>query len=157
MAWAGTKTNMFYSADEGGLVLTATGLIDDIPDWDSVTSIDFYGDTASSGSYEFVSTLDVNQVYDIDLQAILSTRAFQPGSSWDDRTEYIDEWNDIDGDDLSDVNAQLYVRTTPDNPSGTPTWAAWQPFVNGTTRGRGFQFKAVVTSHNPVQIGRAHV
>ena len=147
----GTATNMFYSVDEGGLVLTATGLIDDITDWDSVSNIDFYGDTSSSGSYQFLSTLDVNQVYDIDLQAILSTRAFQPGNLWDDRTELIDEWDDIDGDDLSAVNAQLYVRATNDNPSGTPTWGDWQPFVNGTTRGRGFQFKVEATSHNPVQ------
>jgi len=147
----GSKTNMFYSSDEGGLVLTATGLIDDITDWDSVSNIDFYGDTSPTGSYQFLSTLDLSQVYDIDLLAILKTRAFQPGSLWDDRVEYIDEWDDIDGDDLSAVNAALYVRTTNDNPSGTPTWGSWQPYVNGTTRGRGFQFKVEATSHNPVQ------
>lgn len=147
----GTKTNVFYSSDEGGLVLTATGLIDDITDWDSVSNIDFYGDTSPAGTYQFVNTLDLNQVYDIDLLAILKTRAFQPGSLWDDRVEYIDEWDDIDGDDLSAVNAALYVRTTNDNPSGTPTWSTWQPYVNGTTRGRGFQFKVEATSHNPVQ------
>ncbi len=147
----GAATSMFYSADEGGLVLTATGLIDDITDWDSVSNIDFYGDTSTSGSYQFLSTLDLNQVYDIDLLAILKTRAFQPGNSWDDRVENIDEWDDIDGDDLSAVNAALYVRTTSGNPSAAPTWSSWQPFVNGTTRGRGFQFKLDATSHNPVQ------
>jgi hypothetical protein len=43
------------------------------------------------------------------------------------------------------------VRTTNDNPSGTPTWNDWQPFVNGTTRGRAFQFRVDATSHNPAQ------
>ena len=147
----GSATSMFYSAEEGGLTLTATGLIDDIPDWDTISSVDFYGDTSSSGSYQFLSTLDLTNVFDIDLLAILKTRAFQPGNAWDERTLDLDDWNDIDGDDLSDVNAQLYVRTTADNPSGTPTWSDWQPFVNGTTRGRGFQFRVDATSHSPSQ------
>lgn len=147
----GSKTDMFYSAEEGGLVLTATGLIDDIPDWDSVSNIDFYGSTSTTGTYEFLSTLDLSAVYDIDLLSILSIRAFEPGSFIDERTEFIDEWDDIDGDDLSAVNAALYVRTTNDNPSGSPTWNSWQPFVNGTTRGRAFQFKVEATSHNPAQ------
>jgi hypothetical protein len=43
------------------------------------------------------------------------------------------------------------VRTTTDNPSGTPTWREWQPFVNNSQRGRGFQFKVVATSSNPAQ------
>lgn len=147
----GSKTDMFYSAEEGGLVLTATGLIDDIPDWDSVSNIDFYGSTSTTGTYQFLSTLDLSAVYDIDLLSILSIRAFEPGSFIDERTEFIDEWDDIDGDDLSAVNAALYVRTTNDNPSGSPTWGSWQPFVNGTTRGRAFQFKVEATSHNPAQ------
>ena len=147
----GSKSSMFYSADEGGLALTATGLIDGIPSWDAITTIDFYGDISSSGSYQFLNTLDLSQVYDIDLLATLKTRAFQPGNAWDERTDLIDAWSDIDGDDLSAVNAQLYVRTTNDNPSGTPTWGSWQPFVNNTTRGRGFQFKVEARSTNASQ------
>jgi predicted phage tail protein len=147
----GSASSMFYSADEGGLALTATGLIDDIPSWDAITTIDFYGNISSSGSYQFLNTLDLSQVYDIDLLATLKTRAFQPGNAWDERTDLIDAWSDIDGDDLSAVNAQLYVRTTNDNPSGTPTWGSWQPFVNNTTRGRGFQFKVEARSTNTSQ------
>ena len=147
----GAKTSMFYSAEEGGLALLAAGQIDEIPDWDAVGAIDFYGATSATGSYQFLSTLDLSQVYDIDLLAILRTRAFQPGASIDERTELIDIWEDIDGDDLSAVNAGLQVRTTTDNPGGTPTWSSWQPFVNGTTRGRAFQFRAQVTTDDPSQ------
>jgi len=147
----GTTSSMVYSTDEGGLALTATGLIDDITSWDAITTLDFYGSISSSGSYQFLNTLDLNQVYDIDLLATLKTRAFQPGNAWDERTDLIDAWSDIDGDDLSAVNAQLYVRTTNDNPSGTPTWGTWQPFVNNTTRGRGFQFKVEARSVNTSQ------
>jgi predicted phage tail protein len=147
----GARTDMIYSSDEGGLALGVSGLVDDIPDWDAVSNIDFYGETVSSGSYQFVSTLDLSVVYDIDLRAILQTRAFSPSAFWDERVDLIDLWDDIDGDDLSATNASLYVRTTNDNPSGTPTWGLWQPFVNGTTRGRGFQFKLEATTSNPDQ------
>lgn len=147
----GASTSMLYSSGEGGLVLAATGLIDEIPDWDAVGDLDFYGNVASSGSYQFLSTLDLGAIYDIDLRSILQTRAFEPNNRWDERTGDIDEWNDIDGDDLSATNASLFVRTTNNNPSGTPTWGLWQPFVNGTTRGRGFQFKMDATSSNPAQ------
>ena len=41
------------------------------------------------------------------------------------------------------------MRRTSDDPSGTPTWSSWQEFVNGTFLGRGFQFKAELTSSDP--------
>ena len=147
----GTYTDMFYSAAEGGLLLNTTGLVDDIPDWDEVSSVDYFGDVASTGEYQFVSTLDLGGTYDMNLRSILKTRAFEPGNTWDERTDLIDLWDDIDGDDLSATNASLYVRTTTDNPSSSPTWGLWQPFVNGTSRGRGFQFKVVATSSNVAQ------
>lgn len=148
----GTLTDMFYSEDEGGILLSHDGLIDDIADWDAdVSNVDFYGDVGTSGSYQFLSTLDLGAKYDLELRSILQTRAFEPGNRWDDRTEFVDEWDDIDGEDLSATNAGLYVRATNDDPSSSPTWGLWQPFVNGTTRGRAYQFKVEVTSHNPAQ------
>ena len=149
--FGGTFSNMFYSAAEGGIALTADGQIDDITDFDAVTSIDFFGDTASSGEYQFASTLDLGAKFDVELLSVLQIRAFQPSDTWDERTELIDAWNDIDADDLSDTDVQLYVRSTNDDPSGSPTYGTWEPFVNNTKRGRGFQFKAVATSNNVSQ------
>ena len=58
----------------------------------------------------------------------------------------IDSWTDFDGPDADSVNAKLYMRSTNDDPSGTPTYSAWREFVNGTFKGRGFQFKTELTS-----------
>ena len=149
--FGGTFTNMFYSSDEGGIALTASWQIDDITDFDSVASLDFFGDLASSGEYQFASTLDLGAKYDVELLSVLQIRAFQPSDTWDERTELIDAWNDIDADDLSDTDVQLYVRSTNDDPSGSPTYGTWEPFVNNTKRGRGFQFKAEATSSNVAQ------
>ena len=43
------------------------------------------------------------------------------------------------------------MRSTNDDPSGTPTYSAWKEFVNGTFKGRAFQFKTELTSADPGQ------
>ena len=147
----GTGTNMAYSSDESALILTASGLIDDVTAFDSLTDLDNFGDTNTSGSYQFLTTLDLGAKYDLELLRTLKTRAFVPADFWDSRTGLIDTWVDTDGTDISLVNAEMYVRSTNDNPSGSPTYGAWQPFVNGTMRGRGFQFKVETTTSDPAQ------
>ena len=150
----GTRTDMAYSTDEVGLILSAGTLIDSMAtdgNWDGLGLIDYIGGSVSEGSYVFSETLDLGATYDIDLRAILKTRTFEPGNLIDDRTTDMDYWDSFDGDDLGSANAGLYVRTTTDNPSGSPTWGIWQPFVNNTTRGRGFQFKLSATTTNSAQ------
>jgi predicted phage tail protein len=150
----GTPTDMAYSSDEVGLILSANTLIDSMAtdgNWDGLGFIDYIGGSVAEGSYVFSETLDLGATYDMDLRAILKTRTFEPGNLIDDRIADIDLWDSFDGDDLGSANAGMYVRTTTGNPSGSPTWSAWQPFVNNTTRGRGFQFKLEATTTNPAQ------
>lgn len=152
--FSGIKTDMVFDTTENGLVLAASTLIDDMAldgNWDGLSFIDYIGGSVSQGTYEYANVLDLGAVYDIDLRAILQTRAYEPGNLIDDRLGDVDEWNDIDGDNLGAVNTSLYVRTTTTDPAGSPTWASWQPFVNSTTRGRGFQFKVVADSTNSGQ------
>ena len=58
----------------------------------------------------------------------------------------IDTWTDVDGAAVNNVNAELYIRSTNDDPSGSPTYGAWAPFNSGTFKGRGFQFKTELKS-----------
>ena len=58
---------------------------------------------------------------------MLQIRAFQPSDSWDERTALIDTWNDIDADDLSDTDVQVYVRE-----ALTMTQAAARPMERGS-------------------------
>ena len=137
----GTFSQSFNSVDEGGITLEADGQIDDITDFDSVTNLDFFGNVVSIGSYIFANTLDMGAVYDVELLANLQITSINPDDFWDSRSDNIDTWNDIDADDLSETNAELYSRSTNDDPSGSPTYGTWEPFANSTKRGRGFQFK----------------
>ena len=149
--FTGTFTRAFNSVTEGGISLSGKGLIDDITDFDAVTNLDFFGGVESTGSYLFANTLDLSAKYDVELLANLELRNINPDDFWDARTELIDSWTDIDADDFNETDAELYVRSTADDPSGTPTWSTWEPFVNSTKRGRGFQFKIEMATDNTSQ------
>jgi len=142
----GTKTNVFYSEEFDALVLDGTGTIDTILDFDLISAFDYLSDTWPEGNYVFTNTLDLGAVFSLDLSRYFVTRGFFPNDLIDSRTAEIDFWSDFDGAVNDSVNSVLYLRRTNDDPSGTPTWGEYQPFVTGTFLGRGFQFKAVLQS-----------
>ena len=149
----GTKTDCFYSDDLDALVIDGNKNIDDasITDFDAITSFDFLGDILSSAEYQFNNTLDLGARFSLDIKRRFVTRAFFPNDTIDARTALINTWNDFDGTEADAVNAKLYMRRTDDDPSGTPTYTAWQEFVAGTFKGRAFQFKAELTSADIAQ------
>lgn len=149
--YQGNKTDVFYSFDLDGLTIDGSELLDPIPDVDLIQSFDYMGDILASGEYEFLDTLDLEGVYALDLQRYFVTNGFYPDSAIDSLLELIDLWDDFDGDVIDQVNAKLYLRHTDDDPSGAPTYTEWQEFVNGTFRGRAFQFKAELQSFNTSQ------
>lgn len=144
-SWGGTFSG---TADVGGnLELSGSDtiddwtLIDDIETWD-------YGESgiASGGNYVFADTQDLGAVYDSVLNATLSV-------SGKNVFDEIDEWDDIDsraswdGTDPSQYSVVLEVRTTNDNPAGSPTWSAWKPLKPlGEYTARAFQFRLVLSS-----------
>lgn len=144
--FSGTKTNTAYDATLVGLKLEGSLLIDDITDFDAIANFDESGDVLSSGEYEFANTLDLGGSFSLDLARRFVTVAFFPDDNIDGRGALVDDWSDFDGGQADAVNAKLYMRSTTDDPSGTPTYSAWREFVNGTFAGRGFQFKTELTS-----------
>ena len=131
--FSGSKTDTTYNSTYDALILDSAGI------------------TAGTGEYAFADTLDLEAVYSLDLERRLVARGLYPADLWDSRTANIDTWLDIDGGVVDRVNAEVYVRKTNDDPSGTPTYSAWQPLANGILKGRAFQFKAVLTSNDPAQ------
>jgi predicted phage tail protein len=142
----GNRTNVFYSEEFDALTLDGSDLFDDVVDVDLLPTFDVMGDVQSSGTYEFATTVDFGSTFSIDFSRYFVTRGYFPSDLVDSRAGNVDDWDNWDGDVISRVNAELELRSTTDNPSGTPTWSAWQPFVNGTFRARGFQFRTTLTS-----------
>ena len=147
----GTKTNCFYSNDFDALIIDGDEEFDDQDNVDLISSFDFQGDILSSAEYEFANTLDLGAAFSLDLARRFVTRAFFPNDSIDSRTAKVDTWNDFDGTNADRVNAKLYMRSTNDDPSGSPTYSAWREFINGTFTGRAFQFKAELESSDVAQ------
>ena len=58
-----------------------------------------------------------------------------------------DTWTDENAA-FGDVSATVFVRATPDDPSGTPIWGSWSLANGATVVGRAFEFKAELNSTN---------
>ena len=146
----GTKTNVAFDATTNSLNLVGGGNFDDITDFDAVSSLDDFGGIVPLGTYDFASTLDLGGVFSVDLQRHFLTEGFLPSNLLDARG-LIDDYTDFDGTEATAVNAELLVRTTQTDPSGSPTYTAFQTFANGTYKARGLQFRAKLTSSDPAQ------
>lgn len=146
-AFSGTKTGTIVIASR--LTLDSGELIDDMLD-----PIDTWGfvDTAdgvrASGTYDFSTYIDLGAVYTSRVTATLKTLSVDTGDFIDARLDPIDSWGLVDGPEISDVNAELFVATTNDDPAGAPTWSSWRPFLIGDYKARAFKFQLVLTSEN---------
>ena len=143
--FSGSKTNMVV-ADEK-LKLEADTLWDSLGEIDSLGLIDGAGGLDSSGSYEFANYIDTGiaaQSYRLS-----SAFAFTTSSTtdfFDARSGNIDTWDAIDSNTYDDVEVQLQIATTNDNPAGSPSWSDFQNFRIGNYYGRAFKFKLNATT-----------
>lgn len=101
---------------------------------------------ATSGSYAFNTIPDLGAVYTSRVTANFVASGFVQTDLIDGRTALVDTWANWDGEPSDKVIATLEVRTTTTDPTGTPTWSAWQPLVIGDFQARAFQFRVSITS-----------
>ena len=125
----GTKTNFIYDAGKVALYLNPA--------------------TALTGTYVYKDTLDLTQVYDINLRRRIISYPVSTSINFDSVTGLFDDQpGNFDGSDLDQVNCVTYVRTTNDNPAGTPTWGPWNEFVNAVVRARAIQVRVIGTTES---------
>ena len=136
--FTGSKTNTIYDSTLDALKLTVSS-----------------NAVSTSGEYVFANSIDLTQPYDVNLRKVLEASSFNLNNLWDDRVDLIDSWGYIDqigGEtEATKCNAAVYVRSTNDDPSGSPTWSAYKEFSNVLITGRAFQFKAILTSSDTNQ------
>jgi hypothetical protein len=107
----------------------------------------FLGDDGiySSGTYTFANSVDLSQVYTSRLTAAVTAGGVNLATDFFAPQDVFAQ-EDVFGADPEAWSVQLDVRTTEDNPAGSPVWSGWQPFVVGDYTARAFQFRAVLTS-----------
>ena len=145
-SFTGTKTNMV--AVDNVLKFEADTLLDSVTslmdDWEVLDAI---GGLDTSGSYEFDTYVDLGAVYTSRTTASIAFTAFVIGDLIDDRTALMNTWIDFDNAP-SDVTLNLYIATTNDDPSGTPTWSSWAKFTVADYNARAYKFKVEASSTN---------
>ena len=142
--FTGTKTNMV--AVDNVLKFEADTLLDSVTDlMDDWELLDAIGGLDTSGTYEFDTYLDLGQTFTSRVTANLAFSAFIVGDLIDDRTTLMDTWGDFDNVP-SDVNMDLYVATTTDDPAGSPTWGSWAKFTVADYSARAYKFKVEASS-----------
>jgi predicted phage tail protein len=139
--FSGTKTNCTYSAGETALVLTPDLYV--APDcWETIYCA---GDCGAE--YQFKDAFDLGDLYDFRIRRYIVSRPLVFNTVFDNITGSFDEQSGFfDGTVADQSNVATYVRTTPDDPAGSPTWGPWTEFVSGMIRGRGVQVKAIFTT-----------
>jgi hypothetical protein len=141
-AFAGTFTNSAVNAD-GQLVL-GDWIVDGFP-WFGTRLVT----TQTTGTYYFSAGIDLGAAARVRLTSRLNAIVVNTLDLIDDRTDPIDEWTSFDGDDTADADAIVYVRTTDDDPAGTPTWGDWQRLDSAEFFNRAFEFKLVMSTVDP--------
>lgn len=148
----GIKSNLEVAA--GKLRLGSLPLIDDVtdlidiwPEVDSVGRTDVY-----TGTYLFDDAIDLGDVYTSRVTAIVTAVGVDNSVLVDGHNELIDTWQSIDGDAVFDANVVMFMRTTNDDPTGTPTWSDWKRFTVGDYTCRAYEcrldFETSDLSHN---------
>lgn len=146
-AWTGSKTNVVYSLERGGVILDSAKLISqmttNISTWPMISAI---GGISTNGEYVSQQIIDLGKVYTSRVTASIVSSGFDTGDTIDQRTSLISTWDSISGNIVRDVSVTLYVRTTNDDPAVLTSWSGWALFGAGNFNARAYQFKAVFLS-----------
>jgi len=139
--FSGTKTNCAYDAGEAALLLTPNIYV--APDyWETIYCA---GDCGAE--YQFANTFDLGDVYDFRIRRYIVSRPVVFSTLFDAVSGDFDSQSGFfDGTVADQINVATYVRTTLDDPAGSPTWGPWTEFASGMIRGRGVQVKAIFTT-----------
>lgn len=147
-SFSGVKSNV-EKADNKLLLISelfdsATGDFDDRPNnFDTVTTFE------SSGIYYFANNLDIGFKATCRLGYSFESTRFNNADTFDLQSTLFDDATgefDTVGSDADDTSVTLELRHTDDDPSGTPTWTAWQSFSVSDITARAFEFRAILTS-----------
>ena len=140
----GAKINCSFDAGENALVLDPDLYV--ALDY----AVDLYYEIDGIAEYTFQDYFDLGSTFDTVLRRrILSRPSATTGLLFDSATGLFDAAEGLFEQTSSDsVNVSTYVRTTTDDPGGSPTWGPWNEFVAGVVQGRGIQIKSRLRTKN---------
>ena len=145
--FSGAKQNLGVA--DGKLVIDGASFVDDWEDVDGVSNVDYNGGILSQGIYSFANTFDFGTVKRIRLRSLIELNALNIFSLFDEKTEDIDIWLDVDDTDGAEVDCVVEFRQSDDAPSGTPVFTEFSRVDNTEIEARLVQARAILTTANP--------
>jgi hypothetical protein len=97
------------------------------------------------GEYEFDNPVDMGTVETRRVEVDVQVLNYVANDLIDSMGE-VDSWASIDGDSVDDCDATVYVATTNDDPSGSPVYGPWIPFMVADLTCRAMKFKIKLQS-----------
>jgi len=153
--FAGARSNVVVLEDSEGdyLALDTVDQFDDgTGDFDDGLGLfDGFSGTVSSGTYDFNTTVDFGEVYTSRIYPKFKVDYLDYVNDFDSATGLFDaRLGDFDGDPAQfDVtSARFELRHTNDDPSGSPTYTAFQPFIVADITARAMQFRCILECTN---------
>ena len=153
--FAGARTNVVVLEDSEGDYLA----LDTVDQFDSGAGnfddalglFDGFSGTVASGIYDFNTTVDFGEVYTSRIYPKFKVDFLDYVNDFDSATGNFDaRLGDFDGDPAQfDVtSARFELRHTNDDPSGSPTYTAFQPFIVADITARAMQFRCILECTN---------
>lgn len=100
---------------------------------------------ATEGYYTFDAPIDLGEIYTGRVRVDLEAYGLNLASDFFSRADYfgVSDYFDTEQSQWSIVPE---IRTTQDDPSGSPTWTDWRPFVIGDYTARGIDIRVKLRS-----------
>ena len=153
--FAGTRSNVVVLEDAEGDYLA----LDTVDQFDSGAGnfddalglFDGFSGTVASGIYNFNTTVDFGEVYTSRIYPKFKVDYLDYVNDFDSATGLFDaRLGNFDGDPAQfDVtSARFELRHTNDDPSGSPTYTSYQPFIVADITARAMQFRCILECTN---------
>jgi len=101
---------------------------------------------SNTGTYLFQNSLDLGGVFTSRLFAEFESSSYTSGDNFDSRDTLIDTWRNFDGEQSDLIDATVQVRTTNDDPTGSPTWSEWIELTSADFKARAYEGRVLVES-----------
>jgi len=105
----------------------------------------------SQGFYYFANRFDFGAVFTARITVTGSVTRIDYVNTFDEATELFDQregFFDGDPNAFDNHDVQIEVRTTNDDPTGSPTWSDYQRLVVGDYTARALEFRLVLSTTN---------
>lgn len=133
---------------EGRLIL---GSNEFMSSWSPMSDVRILGygiNGFTSGIYTFENYFDLSEVYTSKLTPTIKGQGINILNTLDTWT-FLNLVEKMSNADPSAWTAVFQVRTTQDDPSGSPTWSEWQNLIAGSYTARGFDFRILLSTILP--------